>query len=149
MASYLAPGDFIQTRLASKLTSVPPVNIRQSISLEWVVANALDQSVNIIYYDDKVDAGEGGSSQRGKSQTVDQVWLILVTVSNNSDAGVAAQADAGVILLEVIEALQGFEIFKQLNPLRRIPCVYRKTEKDGYVHLPLMYATKVITTGVS
>lgn len=149
MDSYLAAGKLIQARLADKLTSVPPLNIRQSISLEWVVANALDPSVNIIYHDDKVDMGESGNSQKGKSQLVHQIWLILVTVKNSSDAGVAAEADAGVILSEVIAALQGYEIRKELNPLHRIPCVYRKTEKDGYVHLPLMYATKVITTGVS
>lgn len=149
MANYLAAGNLIQARFKDKLTSVPPLNIRQSISLEWVVANALDPSVNIIYHDDKVEIDEGGNNQRGKTQTVYQVWLILVTVSNSSDAGVAAEADAGVILSEVIAALQGYEIRKQLNPLYRIPCPYRKTEKDGYVHLPLMYATKVITTGVS
>ncbi len=149
MDSYLAAGNLIQARLADKLTSVPPLNIRQSISLEWVVANALDPSVNIIYHDDKVEVDEAGNNQRGKTQTVYQVWLILVTVQNSSDAGVAAEADAGVILSEVIAALQGYEIRKQLNPLHRIPCPYRKTEKDGYVHLPLMYATKIITTGVS
>ncbi|MDD5272898.1 MAG: hypothetical protein PHU14_09290 [Methylovulum sp.] len=148
MADYLSAGQLIVARLRDQLTEVPTPNIRVALSLDWLVKNALHPSIGVVYHDDKVDTGPGGENKNGKSQVVWQIWLVLVSVRNVADAGGAAQAEAGQILAHVISVLQGYEIRKELNPLSRVPNIYRKSENNGFVHFPLMFATKVITTGM-
>jgi len=148
MANYLDAGRLIVERLRDQVTEVPGANIRTALSLDWLLKNALHPSIGVVYHDDKVDKGTGGENKNSKSQVVWQIWLILVSIRNVADAGEAAQVEAGQILERVISVLQGYEIRKELNPLARVPNVYRKSETNGFVHFPLMFATKVITTGM-
>jgi hypothetical protein len=119
-------------------------NIRASASLEWVIKNPLHNSVNVVFFDDV----PGAEARRGASQISDQYWLIVVTCRNVSDPGVAVLADAGVLFGGVLRALQGWRPSPQHGELYRRKCLYRKTDRDGYGHIPALFSTRVFTTGI-
>jgi hypothetical protein len=128
---------------------LPPVNIRAAPSLEWAVKNALSPSVSVIFFDDEVDDKQGGSARLGKSQLSYQQWLVVVSVRNVSDAGNAALQEVGVLLLAVLQALQGHKLSEEHLPLYRQPSYYRKTDLNGWSHYPLQFATGITLTARS
>lgn len=144
--NFLSAGALITQRLID--AGVAPSNkVRRAQSASWVAANQLDGSVSVIFFDDQPDISAGGNARRGKTQASDQFWQIIVSSRNVADAGNAARQDAGVIVLQTLIALQGWipstkhgELYRQKSPVRA-------TDNNGFVHMPLMFSTKVITTG--
>jgi hypothetical protein len=145
MGNFLSAAPLMVAHLQQQIQSVPSLNIRPAVSLEWAVKNALSPSVNVIFFDDVPDVGDGGSRGRGKVQTSSQFWLILLSMRNVADAGTSAQLDAGELIVAALTALQGLSLSDQHQPLHRQRCPFRKTDKDGFTHFPFMFSTKIIT----
>jgi hypothetical protein len=145
MDNFLSASGLLVTYLQQKITTVPSLNIRPAVSIEWAIKNALSPSINVIFIEDQPDTAEGGSRGRGKVQTSLQLWLMLLSMRNVADAGTAAQADVGELIMQLLVALQGYELSKQHQPLHRQKCPFRKTDKDGFSHFPFMFSTKIIT----
>lgn len=146
MDNFLTASTLIVQRLRDE--QVAGTNkIRPAPSSAWVTKNAIDGSVNVIFFDDVPDLTPGGQSQRGKVQSSEQFWLIIVSAKNVADAGNAARQDAGIILLHTLVALQGHRLSPDHSELHRQKSPYRATDDNGFVHLPALFSTKVITTG--
>lgn len=146
MSTYLAAGALLAARLQA-LLNIPAVNIRPVPSLEWAISNQLAPSVNIIFFDDVPDISAAGRARSSRSQASDQYWLILVTGSSVAEFGNTAIEDAGSLAGDVITALLGYELSEQHGALHRQKCPYRKTERDGYAHFPLLFSTRIVMTG--
>lgn len=145
MDNFLSASGLMVTYLQQQITTVPSLNIRPAVSIEWAIKNALSPAINVIFVDDQPDTAEGGSRGRGKVQVSTQYWLILLSLRNVADAGTAAQVDAGELITQVLIALQGYELSDQHQPLYRQRCPFRKTDAAGFAHIPFMFSTKIIT----
>lgn len=146
MDSFLSASGLLIERLHNqKVTDAG--KIRPAPSAAWAVKNALDGAVNVIFFDDIPDEGQGGQRAHGKLQTSQQLWLILVSSKNVSDAGTAASMDAGIILLRTLVALQGYQLSPNHQAMHRKKSPYRATYENGFAHLPVMFSTQVITKG--
>ncbi len=147
MDNFFNAENLLVNRLQQALSTIPANNIRAAINLEWAVTNPLSPSISIIFYDDEPDTAAGGSARRGQSQLSHQFWLILLSVKNVANAGTAAQQDAGLLIVQLLKALQGYSLSKEHLPLMRQKCPYRKTDKkDGFVHFPFLFSTGVVVT---
>jgi len=146
MSDYLAAGTLIEARLKATLATLT-ATIRPAPTLEWAMTNQLAPSVNLIFFDDVPDASTPGRAQSGRSQASDQYWLVLVTESNVAEVGNAAISQAGSLAGDVITALLGHELSERHGPLHRQKCPYRKTDRDGYSHFPLLFSTRIVLTG--
>jgi len=146
LGNFLSASGLIIQRLVDEQVAAAN-KIRPAPSPAWVTKNALDGSVNVIFFDDVPDLTPGGQSQRGKVQSSEQFWLIIVSAKNVADAGNAARQDAGLILLNALVALQGFLLSPDHSELHRQKAPYRATDDNGFAHLPALFSTKVITTG--
>lgn len=146
MNSFLSASGLIIKRLVDEQV-VDAKKIRPAPSAAWVIANGLDASVNVVFYDDIPDENTGGQSQRGKVQSSQQLWLVIVSAKNVADAGSKASLDAGVIFLHTLIALQGYKLSPEHGELHRKRLPYRAVYDNGFAHLPALFATKIITTG--
>ncbi|MGZ8238584.1 MAG: phage tail terminator protein [Methylobacter sp.] len=147
MDNFLSASALLVAYAQQQITTVPEKNIRAAVNLEWAVNNALSPSVNIIFFDDVPVTDAGGTSMQGKVQASLQYWLVLVSIRNVADAGTAAQVDAGELIVSVLQALQGYPLSPQHQPLHRQKCPFRRTDKNGFAHFPFMFSTRIITTG--
>ena len=144
--NYLDASGLIIQRLVSQ--RVADANkIRAAPSDRWVVANQLDASVAVIFYDDVPDVSPGGQVMRGKTKASEQFWQVVVSARNVADSGNAARQDAGVMLLQILTALQGWQPSSRHGALHRQKSPFRATDSNGFVHLPLLFSTHIITTG--
>jgi len=148
MHSFLSASGLIIQRLIEQQVA-DAKKIRPAPSAAWVVANALDGSVNVVFFDDVPDEGQGGQSQRGKVQISQQSWLLIVSAKNVADAGSKAGQDAGVILLQTLVSLQGYRLSPEHGELQRKKTQYRAIYDNGFAHLPALFSTQVIITGSS
>lgn len=147
MDNFLSASGLLVTYLQQQITTVPGINIRPAVSIEWVVKNALSPSINVIFVDDVPVTEPGGSSMQGIAQTSKQYWLTLVSVRNVADAGTAAQVDAGDLITALLRTLQGYRLSAQHGPLYRQKCPFRKTDAAGYAHFPFLFSTQITTVG--
>lgn len=148
MENFLSAGDLIIAKLQTILTSVPERNIRPAPSIDWAIANKLDNSISVIFFDDVPETGAAGEARRGKSQLSKQFWLLLIAKRNVADAaGSAARTDAGPIMAATLKALQGWPPSSEHGPLYRERSPYRATDRDGFVFIPLLFSTRITTTG--
>lgn len=141
--NFVSAGGLAVAYLQAQLPTVPTNNIRAAVSLEWVVKNPLHKSVNVIFFDDV----PGNEARRGVSQLSDQYWLMVVTWQNVADAGVTALNEAGELVGSVLQTLQGWPPSAQHLPFERKKCPYRKTDRDGFTHFPLLFSTRIETQG--
>ena len=143
MLSFLSASGLLIQRLVDQKVA-DAIKIRPAPSAAWVVANALDASINVIFLDDTPDED---SSQRGKVQVSQQFWLVIVSAKNVANAGTQAGQDAGVILLNTLVALQGYRLSKEHGELQRKKSPYRAIYDNGFAHLPVLFSTQILTTG--
>jgi hypothetical protein len=150
MSSYLAASGLIIQRLKDIITDVPPLNIRAAITAEWAIKNALSPSLNVIFFDvtPVITPDSKGVAQHGKVQLAQQFWVVMLSVRNVADAGNAAQLDAGVLIFDVLKALLGWRPSKDYEWLHWQHSPWRKTERDGFIHYPLMFSTQTTVTGI-
>lgn len=146
MDNFLSARDLIIQRLREQSVVTDAKKIRPATSAAWVTKNQLDQSVSVIFFDDVPDTTPGGQALRGSMQTSEQYWLLIISAKNVSDAGSAAQLDAGVIFMRVLRALQGHKLSPEHAELHRQKSPYRATDDNGFVHMPLLFSTRLITT---
>jgi hypothetical protein len=146
MDSFLAASGLLIERLRDQRVT-DNSKIRPAPSAGWAVKNALDGAVNVIFFDDIPEEGQSAQTMRGKFQNSQQLWLIIVSSKNVSDAGAAASIDAGIILLRTLVALQGYRLSPGHGELQRKKSPYRAVYENGFAHLPVLFSTQIITTG--
>jgi hypothetical protein len=144
LVNFFGAGDLIVEHLKIKLN--PPANfpIRVAPNQEWAVNNVVDQAISIIFFDDQPNTANHGSAGRSKSQSSTQFWLIVVSQKNVQNAGVAARLEIGTVVVDILKALQGYELSPDYRPLKRERSQFRNPDKGAYVHIPLMFSTSII-----
>jgi hypothetical protein len=142
--NFFSAGALIVKRLQDTVQSVPNLNIRLAPNQEWAIANALDQSIHVIFFDDQPDTSKNGSGFKGSPQISTQYWLVVVSLKNVSNVGSAARHDVGGLLVAALKTLQGFKLSPDHTPLTRQRSPFRNPDKGGYVHIPLMFTTSII-----
>jgi hypothetical protein len=140
-----ASGLIIQRLIAASVAEA--VKIRPAPSAAHVAKHPLDGGVSVVFFDDVPEVAAGGQSQRGKSQASQQFWLIIVSARNVADAGNSARQDAGVTAMQALVALQGCKLSPEHGELHRQKSPYRATDDNGFVHLPMLFSTRIITVG--
>ena len=147
MDNQLSASALLIKRLQEK-TDVPKRNIRQAPSIDWAIDNKIDNSISIIFFDDVPDTSPRGSMGKGRGQLSKQYWMLLIAQRNVSDAtGSAARTEAGEVFSQVLTFLQGWPPSKEHGELHREKSPFRATDKDGYVFIPLLFSTRITTTG--
>lgn len=146
MDSFLSASGLLIDRLRSQQVT-DSHKIRPVPSAGWAVKNPLDGSVNVAFFDDIPDESQGGQRAHGRVQNSVQLWLIIVSSKNVSDAGAAASVDAGIIMLRALVALQGHQLSPAHQELHRKKSPYRAVYENGFAHLPVLLSTQVITIG--
>ena len=141
--NFFSAGQLILAHLKAVI-NLPDTNIRPAPNEEWVIKNAVDKSIHVIFFDDQPNQKEHGSAGRGKSQISKQFWMVTISLRNGSDFGNAARTDAGDLVIQVLKALQGFDLSKDHRPLKREPCPKRNPDTGVFVHVPLMFSTTII-----
>ena len=142
--NFFSAGELIVQRLKATVQNVPDLNIRVAPNQEWAIANALDKSIHVIFFDDQPETGKGGTSGRYVQQISTQYWLVVVSLKNVSNVGVAARQDVGGLIVTVLQALQGHRLSKDHHELKRQRSPFRNPDKGGYIHIPLLFSTSII-----
>jgi hypothetical protein len=146
MDSFLSASGLLIERLRNQRVT-DNNKIRPAPSAGWAVKNALDGAVNVVFFDDIPDESQGGQRAHGRVQNSQQLWLIIVSSKNVSDAGAAASVDAGIIMLRTLVALQGYQLSTNHQALHRKKSPYRAVYENGFAHLPVLLSTQIITIG--
>ncbi len=146
-ANYLIGGDLMATRLQEKIPTLPAINIRHAMSLEWVIKNPLHKSINIIFFDDVPDESATGRAQLNRTQASEQLWLVLVSLRNVANQGESALQESSALVGQVLNWLQGVVLSRDHEQLARKKCPYRKTDRDGFVHYPMLFSTRIYISG--
>jgi hypothetical protein len=142
--NFFDAGALIVQRLQDKVQDVPALNIRLAPNQEWAIANALDKSIAVIFFDDQPNESKNGSGFKGSPQISTQYWLIVVSLKNVSNAGSAARHDVGGLIVTVLKALQAYRLSSDHTELKRARSPFRNPDKGGFVHIPLMFTTTII-----
>ncbi len=98
--------------------------------------------------DDEVPTGDGSNTGRGKSQLVNQLWMVtLVTRNVRNASGTGSNDEAGELLSQVLSTLQGWQPSPEHGHLHRRKSPYRATYRNGFCYFTFLFATKVAITG--
>ena len=143
ITNFFSAGEWIVARLQDQV-SVPRLNIRLAPNQEWAIANVVDQAIHVIFFDDQPDANKNNVSARGNIQLSNQYWLVVVSQKNVANVGLSARQDMGDLIVSVLSALQGFEPSEDHVALKRERSPFRNPDKGSYVHVPLLFSTKII-----
>ena len=136
--NFFSAGDLIVQRLKNVITA--PAVIRIAPNQEWALANVLDRAISVIYWDDQPTSDSAGN---GKYQTSEQYWLIVISLKNAQNVGNAARQEVGSLVVDVLQALQGYDLSINHKSLVRRRCPLRNPDKGIYVHVPLMFSTAI------
>ena len=123
--------------------TIPSRNIREAPTLEWAAENVIDPSIAVIFFDDQPDAGKGGNWVGINNQTSNQLWLVVASVKNVSTANAAAKQSVGSLSVEILHALNDFQLSPDHAELIRVRCPFRHTENNGYAHIPFLFSTTI------
>jgi hypothetical protein len=128
---------------------VPDLNFRQVAGLEWVVKNALHNSINVGMYDYAPVTTEGGSIGSGLSQRYSQNWIVVYTARNVADNGVSALLDSGAVAVQILQALQGHWLSDEhIKELTAQPNKLPVIDLNGFVHTSFIFSTEVVIDGL-
>jgi len=143
--NYLSVEPLIKARLQEAARELPKVLAADD--LEGVKeASQMTPAIHLLNLPDYIPQGKGDSAIRGKSQIVHQRWLTVIVVKNVRDAAALRQA-AGPLISGVIKALQGWKPSKEHGEMYRKDAPYRQTYRNGFGYFPLLFTTRIITTG--
>jgi hypothetical protein len=138
MENYLSAEQLIIDRLEAQIDGV---HVLSAADLSGVdETRQVTPAVHVIYNGDDL----GDRAGDGADQIVRQRWLTVVATRNvrNISDGKAAREDAGKIVLEVLDALAGWQPDGEHGNLVRIagPSPAYRT---GYLYIPLAWHTAV------
>lgn len=143
LTNFFSAGELIVNRLKATL-NIPALNIRLAPNEAWALANAIDKSVAVIFFDSQPHTGQGGSGHKGTPQKITQFWMVTVSLKNVSDNGISARHEAGALVIDVLQALLGFELGKDFRYLKMEHSPKRTPDSGAYAHIPLLFSTDII-----
>lgn len=147
--SYFSAEELIKQRLRDTVTLILDRNILSASDIQGV--KSLTQSVPAIHispYDDDVLTGDTGQSGSGSAQSINQQWLLTVAVRNvRSTSGEFRRDEAGEIVNEMLQSLQGYKLSDQHGNLKRRRAPVRTTYIDGFAYFPFLFETKLTIVG--
>jgi hypothetical protein len=151
MDNYLSAEALIKQRLVDKVPAILPHHVLSATDLDGVKESGQPTpALHVIYFDDEVPTGEGGHAGTGRSQLVNQLWLVTLVVRNVKDkAGAGSRNDAGLLIGSVLSALQGWKPSSEHGPLYRRKSPYRTTYRNGFGYFTFLFSTKISVMGLS
>lgn len=142
MTDYLSAGPLIIARIKAK-TGIE--DVRPARELAGIAESAIrSPSVFVVYGGDTLGANGG----RGQAQVVRQRWVVVLAVRNatQGDGGEATATEAGPLITELLESLQGWEPSTNHGPLER-----KQAQQPGYspafAYYPLAFDCQLFTIG--
>jgi len=144
ITDYLSAGDLIIARLKAQIPNVAVLSARDLNGVKEFSQPA--PAVQVLYAGDQVIPGD--LSDDAIATVVEQRWLLVVVTRSAKDTrgGTGAREEAGPLVTEVIQAVQGYSLGTGFSDLRRLngPA---PSFGPGVLYVPLMYGTVVGTTG--
>ena len=139
--NHLAFGDLLVDRLIAKVDSVGTV--LASIELSGLTEASLITPALHVYY---VGENLGDMAGRGVALETTQTWSVVIVTKNLKLPG-PRRVELGVIITDVLNALQGWKASPSYSHLYRENAPGPKDDPGGYTYFPLHFSTKFLTTG--
>jgi hypothetical protein len=143
ITNYLAAEPLLIARLTAKL---PGIKILSAADLAGVAEGAQNTpAVHVLYDGDRM----ADSSSDGAGMLVWQRWLAVVAVRNakTQRTGEDARDDAGLILLDLLKALQGYKLSDDFPDRLRRVAAPRPLFNAGFLYIPTAWEVKVGVSG--
>jgi hypothetical protein len=143
LADYLSASNLIIDRIRAAVPGV--VSVLPARDLANVVESTLQSPSVFVVYDGDRLSDTGG---RGQAQVIQQRWLVVLAVRNarQADGGAGLAADAGPLITDLLQALQGWQPSPDFRPLIRVA-----SPKPGYspafAYYPLAFECQIFTLG--
>jgi hypothetical protein len=142
MDNYLSAEQLIVDRLKAEVVGL--AGVFSAADLDGVVdRQQIVPAAHVLYDGDRIADGAGRSST-GEKQKVEQLWYVVLAVRNarTASTGEAARADAGVLLLRILKALQGWRLSPEHDPMKRINGV-NPGHASGFLYIPIRFSTTI------
>ena len=123
--------------------ALPANQVRACASEEWVLKNALANSVNVVFFEEQ-PLVKSTPLRHGSEQLVELSFLIITTTSNVADAGVTALKNAVALRGSVFTAIAGHQLSPDYTHLKQLPSGRRYTVRGEYVHYPQLFACRCV-----
>lgn len=145
VANHFDAGGLIAARLSQACTLVA----RSYVAANVAAALQLMQTLPAVWVVPGDDDAIAQDDPHGVAQFFDQAWLVLVGVRNvqSAEYGEAALDEAGMIVTQVLEALQGWQPSPDHGPLRRIKARRPLAYEKGTALVPLQFVTRIYREG--
>lgn len=144
MNNYFYLEALIKERLINRVTQINPGSIFSAADLEGVKEAAqVTPALHVIFFDDE----PGNTADLEYMQKVTQLWaVVLVTKNVRNVTGEAARDTAGAVILNLLQALQGWVPDEGFSPLRRRKAPFRASQyKSGFLYSSFLFATSFLT----
>jgi len=143
MENYLIAESLIIERLRDQISNISVVSISELATV--TTRSQLIPAIQVIYSGDKIEA-EGG--QVSGHIFARQKWLVVLVVRDNRSItdGTTVDVAGGEYLMQIIVALSGYQLSSDHGFLRRESSPTTQY-KNGFAYFPLMFSTKIETTG--
>ena len=141
ITDYLAAEQLIKDRLKAQIADV---HVLSAEDLEGVRENSQPSpALQVIYYDDSAEEG----ARKGKSQRINQTWLVVIVVRNVADkSGVGRRLALGELILQTLNALSGYKLSDEFSELVRVRPPFRITYRNGFAYFPIAFSTNLYFT---
>lgn len=143
LSDYLAAGPFIIDRIRDAVSGV--ASVLPARDLANVVETTLQSpSVFVVYDGDRL----GDASSTGRAQAIRQRWLIVLAVRNarQADGGAGLAAEAGPLISDLLQSLQGWQPSPDFRPLIRVAAPH-PGYSPAFAYYPLAFECQIITLG--
>lgn len=145
LTNYLSAEALIKARLSEAARDLP--RVLAAADLDGVIEKSqTTPAIHLVSLPDSIPQGKNDSAVRSKNQIVYQRWMVVIVVKNVSTAD-RLREDAGPYISGTIKALQGWPPSAEHGHLHRVEAPYRPTYRNGFGYFPLLFTTKIITTG--
>ncbi len=146
--TYLRAEQLIKQRLVDQVTEVPEHNILSAADLEGIKENSQPvPALHVVFFDDNPTANKNETVSI--QQSTEQNWLITVAVRNVRDkSGESARDEAGLLINQVLQALNGWHPDLGFMRMSRKKSPYRPTYRNGFFYFPMLFSVKMNTEGV-
>lgn len=142
--NYLALEPLIIDRLRDEIRCID--NIFSGADLASVKGcSQIVPALHVLYMGDRIPGGEGSSACDGADQVLTQLWAVVVAVNNVTGIldGSEARQEAGPLISQVLETLQGWKPAQGFRALKRTTGP-GPNYVEGFFYMPLVFECVVI-----
>ena len=138
--NYLAAGAAIAERIRQTCPAFSRVLEVQEADDAKGVTGAV---ALVVFAGESLSNADGRQMRRGADCVAVQRWLIQVVVDNKNKQ--KALGEAGFLMGDVIQALQGWQLPNTITPLTRVTAP-NPVYGDGFASYPLLFEVAVLAT---